>query len=503
VETVLGLDVTTSPARAVVARVEGRRVEVVESLEIDLGEIFSPASLLPPPPAAAAANAETSGTDAAPAALPPPQASLRQALAAIRTPWSNAVLVVPPHEYLSVNLDLPFQDQKNLARVVDLEVQDLVPFDVHDFFIEHRALAPATGGASDIHVGLVPRAYVQNLLQVCRESEFEPAVVSTPTGMLSALFALGADFFPADAILVLADPPNFGVLVRVDGIVRTDRAFAPDAGLSEEQWFQRFVNEVRLTIAAAERRYGRALDRAFGIGDTARLAKLQQGLRRTVERVAVSEFVQVGDAKAGVAALATYFGDEAQGQQMLTNFRSREFGYSPQLRALAQSLLTVVPLAVMTLLCFLISAGIIYVIREHRISAARAEIREAVLGVLPSGTDATPGEEVNLLSRATGELETQLQGLGSLSQVTPLDALRGVSADLPMERGITNISKIAIRENKITLEGSARDYTALDALEKVFRDKKSLYCRVKLDNTGGSTRSSNSIDFTMLLHLCE
>src|SRR5690606_33273781 len=126
---ILSIDVTDHPARAVAVKVEGRKVEILEERSAPLEGLFSPSQLLQlgdssilngngqgADPQSSSGPLNTN-TDAAPSLA---INTFQELISSVQTPWTSAILIIPPYESHSLNVELPFGDPKNIDKILDL-----------------------------------------------------------------------------------------------------------------------------------------------------------------------------------------------------------------------------------------------------------------------------------------------------------------------------------------------------------------------------------------------
>lgn len=512
-QAVLSIDMTSDPAMLEVVEVNGRSLKVLERHSAQLTELLERLSpSLTASPAAGSPDTSPSGQvePPAPAESRPPEESsqvdpLGIALREIKTPWTNSIVVVSSNRYLSLNLDLPFSDHRNIAKVLPVEIQDRVPFDVGEFLVEHRVVNSREKNQFDIHVGIVPRHFMQHLLSLCRRNEFEPMVVSTPTSALAALYQLAPDYFAPDSAIILANDPHFYITMSFDGVVSSDRTI--DRRLCSVEDTASVITELKLTIAAYEERYKRQVKQVYVVGDSLDIRTLSQQLGRTAERIQVAEIIKGAaenelHSKSSIATLAALFAQDTPPAEPLTNLRVQEFSYSPRLQGLLAALRSLVPYILATLLCGLIAVGGIYAVRQHRLEKIQQAVRSQIRREIPDLTVAA-GLEVDALRGEIVSLQNKLKDLGTLSKMTPLDAFVQLTKDFPSS-ATTAVRALNIKNNRIKIEGSAPDYNAAESIEKALKNKRQTYCRLKSTfDGGGTTIPGGGRPFSLEIFLCE
>ncbi len=530
---ILSVDATVNPASLQVSEVDGRSVRVVESVEADLRGMFDVRDLDNLPSSendlSKAGTSETlraahgsqdhgsqepgsSDQPSAPSSNPlgtlvSCTSSLREALSQLQTPYTSSILIIPTDEYLSLNLDLPFSDNRQIQKILELEVQDRVPFDTSEFLLEHRSLNGLSGNprahGHDVHVSIVPRKLLSRVTRICKGASFEPLIITTASSILEGLFILAPDYFKDNSAVILVRPPFVYVALQVDGRVRVDRVInAEQLTGDESERIRSLSTELRLTLVSVETRYGVKIDSVYALGDGINLRELQQHLGRNVESVDISELVNLPPETRGISALGVPFAYDDTPHQILTNFRTREFSYSLQLSELVHGLRKLAPLFAITFFCSLLLVVGSYFFRETKIDLMEANIHEAISASFP-GTSIGIGEEVSVIQAENSKLDKALESLGSgsLDQYTALDVLREISVVMPTNPAIT-IRNIAIRGNRVKISGSAPEYKDVEAIERALQRNRSMKFRAKppeitagMGSIPGGARSSQNFTF--------
>lgn len=497
-QSVLSIDASCDPAAAVVVGVDGNKAVVQEIHRFSLGDKFGLQNgVMPGATPTEIPNADGSPTSAITAFAQ--VTALSNVLASIKTPWTSCILLIPPHDYHSLNLDLPFAGSKGLDKIVGLEVQDLVPFDVEEFLLHYRALGARPDSNHDIHVGLLPRGIVGNALSVCKAAGLEPAMVSTPAAILGAVPFLSTEKTSDNCGIVFARDPFVYLCIITDGKACMDRVI--DMRSLGDTKGEALLRELRLTFAVAEKRYGKPVEAIYSLGGELPFVNLGESLKVPVTSVPVPELVKAADNSTAFACFASVFAQDMRPPPILSNFRIKEFAYSPQLRELMRGLRSLLPYFLAALLLLLLTAVGIYSLRERRISQVKNAMYEQIRAAIPA-MDVPRGSELDALEGENRKLEQQLSNLGSLSALSPLDSLTEITADLPLSSGIT-ITRIKVEGNKMRVEGTAPDYTALEKIERALKKKKNVYCRIRKDTTASVPGKQNVRGFSLDILLCE
>lgn len=520
-ESILSIDVSSDPAQAIVLGIEGKEVTVLEQHSVARGDAFAKIIVKANKQEDEAKEAESSApavtgevadlkVNSEPSEIVS-QSPLSSLLSLIKTPWTNAILVIPPHDFLSLNLELPFNDPKSLNRVLDLEVQDLVPFEVGDFFLAPRSVSKALeNGAEtkssrhDIHVGILPRTYIKRVIEECKKASFEPVIVTTPASTLGAVYQLAPQYFSANSAIIFETMPSYLMICSVDGSLRTTKNFthpsfasetngsSPNLNISESN--VQLLRDIKLALTATERRYGIIFEKVYYSGRNFNASDLQQSLGRSVESLNIDELIPISDNPSAVPSLAAIYAQDTHIPLVLNNFRVKEFAYRPQLKELIRGAKALAPFVVTFFIALMIYYTCYFAVGVWQISRLSSSMRNQIISAIPS-LQSESGQEMQALLTEKAALEDQLKDISTLSEHTPLELFAEVAKDFPESRGVT-INAIKIRDNKITVDGSVKNYSDRDELLKALNNKP-LYEKVtKTDTNSGYTTGPGLISFS-------
>jgi hypothetical protein len=420
-------------------------------------------------------------------------ARLREGLQHLKGEWSSSVVIIPPYDHVSLNINLPFGDSKMLDQVIDLEVQDVVPFELDEFAVQHSQLGyfersdsindtPNTQPPYDIHVGIIPRTFVANILGLCKATGIEPNVLTVPSSAVGGVFHLAKDFFAGNAAVVLHRGDHYAVAVQINGQVRIEKTVQASTivqagGAAVDSADKRPVYiALRLLIAAAERRYGSKIEKLFFLGPDQLDPALQQILGRPVEALSADEFISAKDRQSGgIAGLSAVFARDEDPATPLSNFRSRQFSFTPTLGEFVKALLGARRQLTNALVSILVCVAGVYLAREYTAAHSRNALIEQIRAVIP---DFNPGDgDIRAaLIRAETKLSDDLGVLGPIAKVTPVDALLEVMRLIPTDN--ISISSIKVSGSRATITGTAPKLGSVESVGDALRANKELFSKV-------------------------
>lgn len=540
-QVILCIDASSQPGLVQLVEVEGRKARILQSFEAEVSSLFNPSRLLslsasPSEDLTQSGDmtADTRTSSEEPPSSPAPDASadphsaskqpelseladsLSAILSEVSQPYTAAVLIIPTPGYLSLNLDLPFSEPKQIQKILDFEVQDRVPFETTEFLIEHRVLPLPEGltrsEGHDVHVSIIPRKFMSAVLKVCKAAQFEPLIVTTPASCLEGLFVLAPEYFSDNSGVLYAIGDQVHMGLRIHGRMRMDRILVRSPALGSSSFgssepLKQLGTELKLSLVAAETRYAVKIDTLYALGDSLEPRELSSHVGRLVESVTLADLFGADSPAASTpnpspAALAAPFAQDDPPQSILTNFRTREFSYSLQLSELLSGLRRLGPSAAAVAMIAAVWLLGSYIYRDITLQNLTQEMARALESHAPDIVF-EPGQEVAAITTENAKLDRALESLGSgsLDQFTALDILREISQVMPNNPGIT-VRGISIKGNRVKLVGSAPEYKDVEAIERALKRSRSMKFRAKppelsagLGAQPGGARSGQNFTF--------
>jgi len=451
-------------------------------------------------------------------------AELRAQLDSLEGIWSACCVTVPAYHNLSINVRLPFGDSRSINRIVDLEVQDLLPFDVGEFSVQYACIGPWSTGQSpavplpsdkseggqlfDVHVGLLPRLLIKNLLALCKAVGLEPNIMSTPAGTVGAVYHIARDYFKENSAILFGRGEQFHLVSLIEGQVRVEHTIQPDqfagamlngngahhsysnaAQFDPSDRYGRILTSLKLILASIERKYGTRLHTLFVLDKQVRATQLQQAIGRRVETFDLKDVLKCGPFELGIGPLGTVFASDDSPAPSISNFRTREFSFSPHFGEVLRALHSSWKYLVIALgsIC-LVVAGV-YAAREYRLVGMKADLLAQIRTIIPN-FDPPDGDIRAGLLQAETKLSEDLGVLGSPAKFTPLDALLKITKQIPDVQGFT-INSIKISGARAQVVGFVPE---VSAAEKFQRDLKKVFGKV---NPPSTTPNGNRFNFVI------
>ncbi len=534
---ILGVDLSTQPCELTVSRVEGEQVEILErttavipllldKVLLSKGDIRS---LLASRNDDKLPSENREGTDqesdeAETAAVDPLReqvqnavTALKEAIESLQTEWTASSVIIPPHDHVSLNLTLPFGDQRSLNAIVGNQIQDVLPFETDEFLIQYCTVGLFEAGTGittadqeasappfDIHVGVIPRGFVRNLLELCKASGLEPNVLTVPSSAVAAVYHLGKSFFKENSAIVFNRGEEYSMAVLVNGEVRVERALLASniipakAGDRREESLKHIFTALKLMIASTERRYGTRIEHVYLLGRDVKGSNLQQLFGRPLEGLRFEDVLRTKEQHIGLSALSAVFAKDENAPTPLTNYRTGEFSFTPRIGEFLRALAGARAYFITAALAGVIAIAGVFGIREFTLSQSRSALEEQIRSVIPNFESADPDVLTSLLA-AQKKLSDELGVLGSPAKVSVLEALLEIFKLFP-EDGGTTVNSIKVSDTKAIITGTTSSISASESIAKALKVNKDVFSKVEQPRTSPSGSKFNfTIEATLAL----
>lgn len=494
-QNILSIDISGESAVAVIAAVDGVSVTVLE-------ESTSPFEY-------STLEEETSSLDDESTPEETPSnlqvkdltATLKKLLAPLQNPYTRASLIIPSTDYCSITLDLPFSDPKAINKILNLEVQDVVPVDVEEFHIQYQLISSKSDHSHNVHVSMLPREDLRAILNSCKEVDIEPYLVTIKACAASAIFFILSET-ETSAIIdfsdnVLSICAMFNSQVCYDRVInypKTDHAL-PKKDL---------LRDIQITLAAFENKHQTKLNKIYLLSDALLNYNIQEELKDSAEHIELisKDLIKSGNKQTLLPSAAAIFAQDFNAPTPLTNFRSREFAYRPPLKALKNGIKMLLPYCAACLGIILLLLVSIYYLKEYRINATEQAIQKEIRQFIPTLTGNNEATIEQVLQKYN-ELEQELKNLNTNSVVTPLEAFALISSDLSSvmtQRKNISVKNLGITQDGITFKVETQDYGDIGAITRALkRRSKHQYCEIRSKDQNSS---QNKIS-TFTLEFCK
>ncbi len=527
---ILGVDISCQPCELTVSQVEGTQVEVLHRSVVSL-PVFASHELLKTPglvravgntqekAVGAAVNAGAASSEHAEESLGRNRdsvassiAELRRAVQELPNVWTAVSIILPQNDFLSLNIDLPFADAKNLDRIIDLEVQDVVPFELEPFFVQYASLGAAsdnpsalktsaTGPQFDVHVGILPRVVVKNVLDIFKEVDLEPNILTVPSSAIGAVYQLAKEFLTTNSAIVYNRGDEYCIAVSINGEVRVERSVYASQILSavspekRQENLQHIFTALKLILASAERRYGAKVEKVYLLGRQVKGANTHQLFGRPLEGLPLDDILKSSTGQVGISALGAVFAQDEATTAPLSNFRSREFSFTPRIAEFVRALLGTKRAVARSLIAVLVALAVVFGARSYLIRSYEQELISRIKRVIPSFPDQPERARENLMD-AVNKVSEELGALGSRAKVTQPEAFIEVVKSIPTNGDIA-VTSIRVSGVRIQISGNAAELSPIERFMKVLDGRKDIFSKVEYTTTRTGNRFNLSVTITL------
>ena len=494
---VLALDLTQKPALlqvAVTTSTPGAdlTLEVAEQKQVTLNGILEPSSGYSDPQASGLSEYRELLRDQHSEDLE----ILRNAVESLETPWYDSLVLLGSGETLSLNLNLPFKDPKQIERIVSLEVQDEVPFDIEDFQVATYLPNSSASSETEVHISLAPKELITKVLALCQEVDLDPQIICANDTALASFLNLAPKYFAREAALIGFDGQGYSVVFASNGSARCSTYVQTHSGVSasstgsfNSDQSEDILRVLKLAYSSLQNSSGIHPTKAYVLPNPIDINSIQKALGCVVEALEVKEFVKNPFGLDSLATVATT-SNSLKLNKIFANFRCGELSYSPQLSGLLKVGREIRPYFLTFFVMLMLSYFGLNTIRNARIDALQAQSTEMIKQYFPESElsgSATKGQ----IDLSINNLRQRLEELASFTAVSPLKVLHSLSQDLNMPESKAKVYQLQIKDNRINIKGSAPRYSDIDQLKATLEKIPSRYCSVEFSDNRSNVPKGN------------
>jgi general secretion pathway protein L len=524
---IVGIDIGTDSIKATFAETTFRGFTIVECREIPIppAQEFSTIELPgadipigPPKPDIPAdpeadADAEETGVAEDPIEqIPTYVYGLAKLLSAPGVHFNAAAVNFPGKMVSSHLIEVPFTDKKKIDRIIPIEVENHVPFDVDDMVLSYQVVEKGEA-SSRLLVSLAKKEDVERFLSHLKLAGLDPAILDVgPSALATATYPTCSERNGGQAIIHIGhrstDVSLFkdGVLIAVRtlgvGYGHLDMDAGPDG-------FVKLIRPLRQTIQRTVVNYNMPINLIELCGKASLDERLREaiaeGLATQVERFApfAADFEsQVVADETNNATFALSLGLAFRLTPLIKtpqiNLRQGQFRHETAGLFLKQELKR-----------FAVMGGILFLLLAYNLVYAHLEgkrqselLREQITKVF---TDTFPGERVvNPVSQFRQNMELVYKKYGLVGylgngDLRALDVLRHLSKTIPKTVKI-DVKKMDMTQNRLTFDGITNNFEQIDKIEAALK-KFDGFKSIKKDSTSRAT--NEEIKFRFIIKLTE
>ena len=399
---------------------------------------------------------------------------------------------------------LPFLDSKQIDRVLPLQIQDKVPFDVDDFAVDSLVSGAKIENEYEFLSSMVPKLDVKSFIERLELAGIEPALVTSRSFALTGIRELAPNYFPENFVLLDLQKSYASMAIIFGDNVLALREYNYRNITSEPA----LVGEIIASLTQAELIAGKRIDEVCVLGSASQAKYLSGNITWPVKYIQAKDLVveesfdsiNLDEFISSLGLLGLESSQTKLDFSNSINFRKGEFAFKPTLGNIISSL--------KENSFYLLSAIVTgLVLLAATVFSSLGTLGEVEDIIAKSISKHLPGElvpyrrEKEFLQDKVSALEDELRGLGSLASLSPLNSLRELSTTV--EPSIdTLIDTLNIANARIFIKGSVPDIPTVGRLESALESNKKQFCDVSVEPKGrqsGTNRSQFSAD----IELCE
>ena len=411
----------------------------------------------------------------------------------------NTIVVIPPINQISLNLDLPFANApKHLDKIIKNEVQDMIPLSSDDLHVQYQFLKKNRQvGSLPVHVSLMPEKIFKNIINLLKKVGIDPFIITTPAAVLGVAYHLAKDFFKMDSVIIekWGDYIHF---LHIHNNNQVSERSLPLVFNNEAVSQDNFISQLRIAVRAFEKEQGAQIPNVYyGKNVDERVIKK---IGKECEPLDMSQFVNFESDKQPFvfAALSSFLVQDSM-PFSLSNFRMGKFDCVVEPQEVFKILKRLLPITIVFLISIFAGLVSLYFIREMRIKNIYAGIVEATKEkVMVSDVEDNPESIIERLAAARNTLETDLSQIASSYTISPSKILEILSLDLSTIKGI-EISSFDFKASNVKIFGTVPSYSDFEKLEKILEKRSdTVFKSVKATQSAGKGKMLN---FTVTIGL--
>ncbi len=443
--------------------------------------------------------------------------SLRKALGeffrSYRISAELVVVALPGPSLVTHNLTLPFVDAKRIEAALPFEVESQLPFDLSEAVFDYQ-VAARRDKQSDLIVGVARKDELRSLLEVLKELDVDPRIVTHPAVEYQNLLLAAPQLFEraesgaSVAVVDIGHERTTVTIGRPASGLELGRTFAggggditraiashlqiswdeaarwkeseaaisappagappPEAVDALSRGLQPVIREVRATFKGFTARSRRTVGRVYLCGGTARLPGLDQELQAALGLPAEvlklpAEVADVPAAEHATVAQALALalrGQVASAKGVRLNFRRGEFAFRAGFDYVRERVGILLSFAAV-LLVLLIGSGFV---RNSVLSRREAEVD----GVLCNTTQRVLGQCERNFDRALNLLRGRESPAAAIPKFSAVALLAELTQRIPADTAVT-FDQMIIDSERISLRGETEGSKQIDSIANGIR----------------------------------
>ncbi len=383
---------------------------------------------------------------------------------------SASILVIPADNYIGLNFNLPFKQESLVKKVINLEIQDLIPFTLDRFYLNYQILDQNSAGTYDVFTSLIPKEFLAKILSYLQSINLDPDYITIPSAILQ-----GGSESSSAVMLVKAGDKQLYLTTLLDHQVKNVQVLE----LTDSDVFPE--TEVKMLLWNFHTIYNRKIESIALVGNHFRPDQLASALDLPVEKVAVP------GSEAEIIAIQAATALALKPNSIISNFREQNLSANKSLKLAVSYFFKLKVFLILVVVLLILVPVTNYLRTEQEISQIQSSIRANISQRIP-WVQFPEGQELEKLMGTSGQIEAQLESLGSPAKADPVEVYLLLSELLAEATGSKiqmDLQQLMIKGDQVEIEGTVPNYKGVDRLEKLIKDKKDIFCRIKVETPGG------------------
>ncbi len=436
-----------------------------------------------------------------PAAVSKSLGELAQELGCAQDP---AFIILPRHEVTSRIMELPSQDDPEIAGMVRLGAEDLVPYPLAELVTAHHILERLEGGNSRVLVAVVHNDTLNQAIAVARNAGLQVESVLWSTACLfTAMQSLDRASEGVRGLLHLG-PAGFEILVMNGSKAEYSRGIASDIRWDEAPspgTIAELSTELRAALAAHRRESvdGIGASEVFVASDVADVTALATALAEDTGVLcepagfAQARIAEGGAPITGIPMVAWGAALTVQGSSVCPIDLTPRVELAKRQRASAKT--TAIRVAASLAILFA-SVGAVYFQAVHQRTTYIAELEERTDALRPRVRDAmNKRRHLERLQQEVARKDTILELVASLCDVAPRNGLNFTNIKYRRDEGITLFGRAMTR---------GQIHTMAEALRGIGKSSVPQFARAStMYENQSSERNQEVFDYSIALPFTE
>lgn len=384
----------------------------------------------------------------------------------------NAIVVVPPIEQISMNVSLPFSvAPKHIDKIIANEVQDYIPLSTDDLHVQYQVLKKPKNTSSGLsyHVNLIPENIVKNILNILKEVEIDPFIITTPTSVLGVVTHLAKDYFSQDSVIMDIWGDFIHLLYIRQGGSQIHERSLPTQINGKKVPDEDLISQLKIAIRDFEKDSDSEITKIYyanNINDA-----LVRKIGKEAEFIDIYQFINSHLDRHDMAysVIASFLVQDSM-PYILNNFRIGKYDCTVKPQEIIKIAKKFIPVIGVFLLLLILAFVALYYIRQFRLNGIYEGIKDVANEELQI-TSFDSKDIVNELERQNNQLQQDLQQISSSYKASPSMILEILSTDLSTINGLV-LNSFEFRGNSVRLLGIVKDYKSFETLGKQLKQRK-------------------------------